>query len=208
LTYCFSFKTLPERPALYHETATFQHTGKRALDSMSPLGFPEFSSGCVQISTARCESRRPAFLPTIHHRPVSPSTHESRRLLTGSSLNGARPIRQPAQVVYSMPRPIQAVIHQPALANNLEVVRRQAPASRIWAVVKANAYGHGIRRVFAGLKAADGLACSISEAVLLRDLGWQGPILLLEGIFQAQDAAARAIPPDHRRALRGAVADA
>ncbi|HBO83377.1 MAG TPA: alanine racemase, partial [Cupriavidus sp.] len=54
-----------------------------------------------------------------------------------------------------MPRPIQAVIHQPALANNLEVVRRQAPASRIWAVVKANAYGHGIRRVFAGLKAAD-----------------------------------------------------
>src|SRR5436305_118316 len=55
-----------------------------------------------------------------------------------------------------MPRPIQAVIHQPALANNLEVVRRQAPASRIWAVVKANAYGHGIRRVFAGLKAADG----------------------------------------------------
>jgi len=87
-----------------------------------------------------------------------------------------------------MPRPIQAVIHQPALANNLEVVRRQAPASRIWAVVKANAYGHGIRRVFAGLKAADGFGLlDLSEAVLLRDLGWQGPILLLEGIFQAQD---------------------
>ncbi len=87
-----------------------------------------------------------------------------------------------------MPRPIHAVIHQPALANNLEVVRRSAPQSRVWAVVKANAYGHGIRRAFAGLRAADGFGLlDLNEAVLLRDLGWQGPILLLEGFFQPQD---------------------
>ncbi|WP_020202745.1 MULTISPECIES: alanine racemase [Cupriavidus] len=87
-----------------------------------------------------------------------------------------------------MPRPIHAVIHQPALANNLEVVRRCAPEARVWAVVKANAYGHGIRRAFAGLRAADGFGLlDLNEAVLLRELGWQGPILLLEGFFQPQD---------------------
>lgn len=89
-----------------------------------------------------------------------------------------------------MPRPIHAVVHQPALANNLEVARRCAPDSRIWAVIKANAYGHGIRRAFAGLRAADGFGLlDLDEAVLLRDLGWQGPVLLLEGIFQPQDVA-------------------
>jgi len=89
-----------------------------------------------------------------------------------------------------MPRPIQAVIHQPALANNLEVVRQRAPGARVWAVVKANAYGHGIRRAFAGLRGADGFGLlDLSEAVQLRELGWQGPILLLEGIFQPQDVA-------------------
>ncbi|WP_454721326.1 MULTISPECIES: alanine racemase [Cupriavidus] len=87
-----------------------------------------------------------------------------------------------------MPRPIHAVIHQPALANNLEVVRRCAPEARVWAVVKANAYGHGIRRAFAGLRATDGFGLlDLNEAVLLRELGWQGPILLLEGFFQPQD---------------------
>ncbi|KDP87089.1 alanine racemase [Cupriavidus sp. SK-3] len=89
-----------------------------------------------------------------------------------------------------MPRPIHAVIHQPALANNLDVVRHCAPQSRVWAVIKANAYGHGIRRAFAGLRAADGFGLlDLNEAVLLRELGWQGPILLLEGFFQPQDVA-------------------
>lgn len=89
-----------------------------------------------------------------------------------------------------MPRPIHAVIHQPALANNLEVVRRHAAHTRVWAVVKANAYGHGIRRAFAGLRATDGFGLlDLNEAVLLRELGWQGPILLLEGFFEPQDVA-------------------
>jgi hypothetical protein len=37
-------------------------------------------------------------------------------------------------------------------------MRRAAPDARIWAVVKANAYGHGIERAFEGLRGADGFA--------------------------------------------------
>jgi alanine racemase len=50
-----------------------------------------------------------------------------------------------------MPRPLSATIHTAALANNLAVVRRYASHSKIWAVVKANAYGHGLARAFPGL---------------------------------------------------------
>jgi alanine racemase len=65
-----------------------------------------------------------------------------------------------------MPRPIQAVIHGPALANNLQVARRHAPNSRVWAVVKANAYGHGIERVYEGLRQTDGFGLlDLDEAV-------------------------------------------
>ena len=87
-----------------------------------------------------------------------------------------------------MPRPIQATIHTQAFANNLAVARRAAPDARIWAVVKANAYGHGIERVFDGLRGADGFALlDLNEAQRVRDLGWRGPILLLEGAFELRD---------------------
>ncbi|MGR0114715.1 alanine racemase [Ralstonia pseudosolanacearum] len=89
-----------------------------------------------------------------------------------------------------MPRPIQAVIHGPALVNNLQVVRRHAADSRVWAVIKANAYGHGIERAYEGLRQADGFGLlDLDEAVRLRQLGWQGPILLLEGFFKPEDLA-------------------
>jgi alanine racemase len=85
-------------------------------------------------------------------------------------------------------RPIQATIHTEALRHNLGVVRARAGDAKIWAVVKANAYGHGIARVFEGLRGADGFAClDLSEAQLLRSLSWRGPILLLEGAFNARD---------------------
>jgi len=87
-----------------------------------------------------------------------------------------------------MPRPIQATIHQEALAHNLRRVRSIAGDTKVWAVVKANAYGHGIARVFPALSAADGFALlDLHEAVQLRELGWQGPILLLEGVFAPED---------------------
>jgi len=87
-----------------------------------------------------------------------------------------------------MPRPIQATIHTEALRHNLARVRAAAPDAKVWGVVKANAYGHGIERVFEGLRGADGFALlDLQEAERVRALGWRGPILLLEGAFEARD---------------------
>jgi alanine racemase len=87
-----------------------------------------------------------------------------------------------------MPRPIQATIHTGALRHNLARVRRAAPDARVWAIVKANAYGHGIEHVFEGLRGADGFALlDLEEARRVRALGWRGPILLLEGVFELRD---------------------
>ncbi len=87
-----------------------------------------------------------------------------------------------------MPRPIHAIIHTAALANNLQCARRAAPDARLWAVVKANAYGHGIERAFEGLRGADGFALlDLAEAERVRALGWRGPVLLLEGVFEQRD---------------------
>jgi alanine racemase len=90
-----------------------------------------------------------------------------------------------------MPRPVLATVHTDALRHNLARLRTDLPDAKFWAVVKANAYGHGIERVFAGLRAADGFALlDIAEAARLRALDWRGPILLLEGIFEARDLEA------------------
>ena len=90
-----------------------------------------------------------------------------------------------------MPRPIQALIHPEALRHNLAVLRTSAPDARFWAVVKANAYGHGIEHVFSALTGADGFALlDIEEARRVRALGWRGPILLLEGAFELRDLEA------------------
>ncbi len=87
-----------------------------------------------------------------------------------------------------MPRPIEALIHTGALAHNLARARQEAPDARVWAVVKANAYGHGIERAYAGLRGADGFALlDLDEAERLRALDWRGPILLLEGCFEPRD---------------------
>ena len=87
-----------------------------------------------------------------------------------------------------MPRPILATVHPTALSHNLARVRAGAPDARVWAVVKANAYGHGIERVFDALRSADGFALlDLAEAQRLRALDWRGPILLLEGCFEARD---------------------
>ena len=96
-----------------------------------------------------------------------------------------------------MPRPIMATVSVPAMQHNLQNVasrlRTQAlrlhrPAPRIWAVIKANAYGHGLANGLAGFSEADGLAMlDLDEAVACREAGWQGPLMLLEGFFDASD---------------------
>lgn len=85
-------------------------------------------------------------------------------------------------------RPILATVSLNALRHNLAVVRKYAPRSKAMAVVKANGYGHGLINVAHGLSAADGFAVlGINEAVDLRDAGFQQSILLLEGVFSAQE---------------------
>ncbi|OJW89879.1 alanine racemase [Thiobacillus sp. 65-1402] len=87
-------------------------------------------------------------------------------------------------------RPILARISIGALAHNLRVARSCAVAARLFAVVKANAYGHGLSRARRGLAAADGFAVlTLEEAANLRQMGVEQPILLLEGIFGADEIA-------------------
>lgn len=87
-----------------------------------------------------------------------------------------------------MPRPIRATIDVSAMQHNLAVARRHAGTRRVWAVVKANAYGHGIEVAADAFRQADGLALlDLEEAHRARAAGWIKPILLLEGFFEARD---------------------
>lgn len=85
-------------------------------------------------------------------------------------------------------RPLVCSIHLDALRHNLAVARRAAPQSRIMAVVKANGYGHGLLNVARGLAAADGFAVlGLNEALMLRAAGYSQTLLLLEGVFLADE---------------------
>ena len=88
----------------------------------------------------------------------------------------------------AMPRAARVTISMPALRHNLLRVRALAPTSRVWAVVKADAYGHGLEALLPALDMADGLALvEFDRAQSLRELGWRKPILMLEGAFEPAD---------------------
>ncbi|MBC8120179.1 MAG: alanine racemase, partial [Burkholderiaceae bacterium] len=87
-----------------------------------------------------------------------------------------------------MPRPICASIDLLAMSQNLAAARRHARGRSVWAVVKADAYGHGLARAVRAFTDADGLALlDLDEAHRARDAGWTGRILLLEGCFELRD---------------------
>lgn len=95
-----------------------------------------------------------------------------------------------------MPRPLIASIDISAMRHNLAVAKKNAPHSKAWAVVKANAYGHGLARGMRAFSDADGLALIEPDAaVRLREMGWQKPILLLEGFFEQADLS---VVADHK----------
>ncbi len=76
------------------------------------------------------------------------------------------------------------------MAHNLRVARARAGAAQVFAVVKANAYGHGLSRARRAFAAADGFAVlTLEEAANLRLMGVEHPILLLEGLFGADEIA-------------------
>ncbi len=69
-----------------------------------------------------------------------------------------------------------------ALQHNLEIVRRKAPNAKVMAVIKANAYGHGLPRVAAALQDIEAIAVArVDEAIRLRNNGFAKRIVVLEG---------------------------
>jgi alanine racemase len=96
-----------------------------------------------------------------------------------------------------MPRPIRATISVSALTQNLILAKAYAGGAKLWAVLKANAYGHGLERAARALEAADGFAVlDFQEAARLRVMGVKKPILMLEGFFKPID-----LPLLHKYAL-------
>jgi len=87
-------------------------------------------------------------------------------------------------------RPVQAILRREALAHNLARVRALAPASSVMAVLKANAYGHGLMFSAGALPAADAYGVlDIRDAIELREADFDKPICLLEGLFADDDPA-------------------
>jgi alanine racemase len=89
-----------------------------------------------------------------------------------------------------MARPLHAEVNLAALRANVEVARRQIAGAQLLAVVKANAYGHGLQRVLPALTDADGLALiELDAAIALREQRYTRRILLLEGFFEPAELA-------------------
>ncbi len=75
-----------------------------------------------------------------------------------------------------------------AITHNLNRVKTLAPKSKILAMVKANAYGHGVAAVLPALQQADAIGiATLREALEARQLGWDKAIGLIEGAFTADE---------------------
>ncbi len=82
----------------------------------------------------------------------------------------------------------RVILSSEALRHNLAAVRGFAPRSRVLAVIKGDGYGHGIVPVARALTAADAFAVArLCEAIELRAAGVAHPIVLLEGVFSAEE---------------------
>ena len=89
-----------------------------------------------------------------------------------------------------MPRPLIAITDIAAMQSNLAVAKAAMPDARVWAVVKADGYGHGLAWAMQGFAQADGLSLvELDRAVRLRELGWKRPVMMIEGMFSVADIA-------------------
>lgn len=87
----------------------------------------------------------------------------------------------------------RATIDGAALRHNLSVVRRLAPSSRVMAIIKANGYGHGLVATAKALSDADAFGVArLEEGLMLRAAQLDAKIILLEGVFNADELAAAA----------------
>jgi len=86
------------------------------------------------------------------------------------------------------------VIDCQALVHNFNLIKKLAPSTKTLAILKANAYGHGLEIIAKALPLADAFAVArIDEALALRAAGITQPIMLLEGVFSPEDLAILAV---------------
>jgi alanine racemase len=87
-------------------------------------------------------------------------------------------------------RLIRALIDTASLRHNLGTIRAYAPRAKVMAVIKANAYGHGLVSTALALADADSFAVArLEEGMALRAAGIRAPVVLLEGVFSAEQLA-------------------
>ncbi len=83
---------------------------------------------------------------------------------------------------------VSAVISRQAVKHNFARIQSLAPNSKIIAILKANAYGHGLLEMAKTLPDCDAIGVArLEEALALRAGGIVKPILLLEGFFNPSD---------------------
>ncbi len=100
-------------------------------------------------------------------------------------------LARPRSDIAAMTPMASATIDLHALRHNLAVLRRRAPGAKIMAVIKANAYGHGLVAVARALSDADAFAVArVDEGLALRAAGIVTPVVLLEGVFDREQLAA------------------
>jgi alanine racemase len=118
----------------------------------------------------------------------------SQRILHFHDVHNLAVVAPSGAAVFAAIKPIvSATIDTAALRHNLASVRKRAPSSRVMAVVKANAYGHGLVEVARALDGADSFAVArVEEGLLLRAAGISKPIVLLEGVLDREQLAAAA----------------
>ena len=86
-----------------------------------------------------------------------------------------------------MPRPTTAIIDLSSIEHNFNVIKKHCPKSKIYSVVKSNAYGHGVEKVVGALKKSDGFCvATIEEADEFREFS-KKPLLCLQGFYDKQD---------------------
>lgn len=82
----------------------------------------------------------------------------------------------------------RALIRLGALTHNLQKIRQSAPNAKVMAVIKANAYGHGMVAVAKNLPDVDAFAVArVSEAIKLRQNGITADIVLLAGVLDEEE---------------------
>ena len=88
-----------------------------------------------------------------------------------------------------MSRGAIAILSTENLLHNLNTIKRAAPEKKVMAMIKANAYGHGLRSVASRLhRHVDSLGvASVDEALAIRKSGVNSPITLIEGIFEPDE---------------------